>query len=322
MFYPIKFKEIFKERVWGGSTLQSIVCKNIATNNIGESWEIVDREQDQSVVDNGNLSGKTIKYLRERYSNDFFGTSIDCNKPFPILVKILDANADLSLQVHPLFADKIMDAEPKSEFWYILEHKPDSYIMAGLNNFANLPEQEFKKDFIKNLESEKISGFVKKYLVKKHSLYYIDSGTLHAIGAGNLILEIQQNSDTTYRVSDWGRLENGKPRALHIKDSIENMDFNNIKNIDVKNVDLNKDEELINNNLFVTNSYLLNKEKEIVTTKKSCEIISITNGSVIIYNDVASLELSFGNNCLLPANTKYKIKPLTTSANYLSTRVG
>jgi mannose-6-phosphate isomerase len=317
MLYPLIFKPILKQRIWGGSLISKTIHLNFDNNSqdIGESWDICDRDDDQSIVLNGNLSGYTIKDLRLSFSHNLFGTLINTDNPFPLLVKILDAKEDLSLQVHPKLDDlKLLpkSASPKTEFWYILNHNNNAKIMAGLKEKVN------KTTFFEAAPSNKIKDYINIFPSKQNMLIYIESGTIHAIGGGNLILEIQQNSDTTYRISDWGRLDsNSKPRELHIKESMICVNTDDTSPIPVTNVSLDKNYTLISNNLFETSTHFINGKKTHVTKKQSCEIISCTNGSIKIGEDITLIK---GQSSLIPANIETQISS-NQSSNYLITKV-
>ncbi len=216
------------ERVWGGRRFESVLQKPLPTGAvIGELWEIVDREDAQSTVHEGPLRGKTLNELWTGDREEIFGTAYanHASPRFPILVKLLDARERLSVQVHPpqhLAAS--LGGEPKTEVWYFLDALPGARIYAGLK--AGVTRDAF--------ESALRHGGVEETLheipVTTGESIFIPSGRLHAIGEGNLIVEVQQNSDTTYRVFDWNRMGlDGKPRDLHIEESLASIDFNDFE---------------------------------------------------------------------------------------------
>ena len=219
----ICFKPIYKERIWGGRKLESIYGRSLpeASTLYGESWEVSDRTDDQSVVQFGIYKGKTINQLWNEHREEVFGTGFEASERFPILIKILDATADLSIQVHPpaKYAKKF-NGEPKTEMWYIANVDTNAKLHVGL-----------KKEVTKELFNQAINQGTVDQLThvihpKAGESIFINSGRLHAICAGNVIFEIQQNSDTTYRVFDWNRKGlNGKPRQLHIEESMTCIDF-------------------------------------------------------------------------------------------------
>ena len=219
----LKFEPIYKERVWGGRSIETIYERRLpkAELKYGESWEIVDRPGDQSKVVDGEYHGKTLNYLWNNYREDIFGQGMPDTDRFPLMIKILDARKKLSLQVHPPKSIcQILDAEPKTELWYIADAGPGSVIYYGLKN--GIDEDEFRK----SINEENLHDKIKSFSVKCGDFIFLPSGCLHAIGEDIVIFEIQQNSDTTYRVYDWGRMGiDGKPRTLHQDEALMCIDF-------------------------------------------------------------------------------------------------
>ena len=223
---PIIFKPIFAERVWGGRHLESLYGKSLpAGGPIGESWEIVDREAEQSIIINGPHEGLTLHTLWMEYRNAVFGKTTVDSPRFPLLFKLLDARDRLSVQVHPpaAVAPKLK-GEPKTEMWFFANCDPESEIYAGLNNGVT------RETLAKALEEGTVEEKIHVIPVKAGDAIFIPSGRIHAIGAGNVIVEVQQNSDTTYRVFDWNRVGlDGKPRTLHLEESLASTDFNDFE---------------------------------------------------------------------------------------------
>lgn len=220
---PIFFKPLYMERVWGGRGLEDKLNRSLPAGKvIGESWEIVDRPEAQSIVEGGAYAGMTLRELLSEHSEKVMGPGYDPVKPFPILVKWLDCREKLSLQVHPPagVAEKLQ-GEPKTENWYIAEADEGAELMVGLK--AGVSRQAFESA----LKENQLEPLVHKVTVSPGDSIFVWSGRIHAIGGGNFILEIQQNSDTTYRVYDWGRMGlDGKSRDLHVAESLESIDFN------------------------------------------------------------------------------------------------
>jgi len=210
------------ERVWGGRHLEALYGKHLPPGSkIGESWEIVDREEAQSVVDHGPYEGKTLHHLWTQHREEIFGTGLPDTPRFPLLIKLLDARETLSVQVHPP-ADRAeqLGGEPKTEMWYFLSCDPNANIYAGLKRGYD------RKAFEELLETGNVEEALHEVRVHAGDCMFIPSGRLHAIGAGCVIAEIQQNSDTTYRVFDWNRMGlDGKPRELHVEHSLLSIDF-------------------------------------------------------------------------------------------------
>jgi mannose-6-phosphate isomerase len=221
-----KFEPLYMERVWGGNAFESQLGRKIPPlNKIGESWDLVDREDHQSVLLNTSLKGTSLRSLIENESISIMGPLWAPERRFPILVKWLDCNQRLSLQVHPPSKiAQIIGGEPKTENWYVAHATPDAGLFIGLKDGTT---KEIFADAIKQGTAEYYCNRVKS---KTGSSVLVESGRLHAIDAGNLILEIQQNSDTTFRVYDWGRSGlNGLPRELHIEESMRCIDFNDVE---------------------------------------------------------------------------------------------
>ncbi|TSA31469.1 MAG: mannose-6-phosphate isomerase [Verrucomicrobiaceae bacterium] len=224
MSEPIVFEPIAMERVWGGRRFESVLGKTIpAGTPIGELWEVVDRDDAQSIVHAGKWRGKSLHELWSDERAEVFGDEYLASPAprFPLLVKLLDARERLSVQVHPpLEMADSLGGEPKTEAWYFLDALPGACIFAGLKHGVT------REDFEIALRTGGVERTLHEIKVSTGESIFIPSGRLHAIGEGNLIVEIQQNSDTTYRVFDWNRMGlDGTPRALHIAESLASIDF-------------------------------------------------------------------------------------------------
>jgi mannose-6-phosphate isomerase len=225
---PLIFEPIPMERVWGGRRLEVMYGKALPQGvPVGEIWEIVDREEAQSVVHEGSLKGALLNDLWHRHRGDVFGAAYAGHQSgrFPILVKLLDAREKLSVQVHPpapLAAE--MGGEPKTEVWYFARCSPGARIYAGVKKGVT------RADFEQGLHDGTVESRLHAITVHAGDSIFIPSGRLHAIGEGNVIVEIQQNSDTTYRVFDWNRMGlDGKPRTLHLGESLACTDFSDVE---------------------------------------------------------------------------------------------
>jgi mannose-6-phosphate isomerase len=218
----LRFQPLYQERVWGGRALESALGRRLPSHSpIGESWEIVDRNEAQSVVEGGALNGQSLRSVLAKHSADVMGPSWPVGKPFPILVKWLDCRERLSLQVHPP-ADVAQElgSEPKTENWYIAHTVPGAELIVGLKRGVT------RAQFERAISANTLEQCVHHFRVAAGDSILVHSGQVHAIDAGNLILEIQQNSDTTYRVYDWGRVGlDGLPRQLHIDESLRSIDW-------------------------------------------------------------------------------------------------
>src|SRR5437773_8038062 len=222
--YPLTFNPLFQERIWGGSKLAELFGKKIPPNKrIGESWEIVDRPEAQSIVRNGPLSGRSLHDLWVNFREELFGKLPDVPR-FPLLIKLLDAQEKLSLQVHPpQEIAESLGGEAKSEFWYVVAAEPNAKIFVGLRKSMT------RDQFEEAIHSGTVADCVHAIRMKSGAAMFVPSGRFHAIGAGNVLVEVQQNSDTTYRVFDWDRVdEQGKPRKLHRDQALQCIDFNDV----------------------------------------------------------------------------------------------
>ena len=224
---PVTFNPLYMERVWGGRELERVYHRSLPDPSLpfGESWEIVDREHEQSVVDEGPLAGTTLHELWCTRREEIFGHGYENHPRFPLLIKVLDARDDLSIQVHPpahLAAE--LGGEPKTEMWFIADCDPGAKLYVGLKHGVT------KANFEQAIGNGTVENCVHAITPQPGDSIFIPSGRLHSIGAGFLIHEIQQNSDTTYRVFDWNRLDlDGKPRQLHVAQSLTSIDFNDFE---------------------------------------------------------------------------------------------
>ena len=220
--YPLKFRPIYKQRIWGGQKLRELFGKDIpAGEKIGESWELADLPDDKSVIANGELAGQTISSVIEKYPRE-----IACDEnfsgPFPLLIKFLDAEDILSVQVHPdpETCQRMGKGEPKTECWYIISAVDGAVIYKGLKKGVS------RKQFAAAIKEGSVAELLAKVPVEAGECHFLPAGTAHSIGAGLLIAEIQTPSDTTYRVFDWNRVDDtGKGRQLHIEEALESIHF-------------------------------------------------------------------------------------------------
>ena len=218
----LRFQPLYQERVWGGRALESALGRQLPAHSaIGESWELVDRPEAQSVVEQGPLAGQSLRAVLAKHSADIMGPGWPAGAPFPILVKWLDCRERLSLQVHPpaaLAAE--LHGEPKTENWYIAHSAPAAELIVGLRRGVT------QAQFERAITDHSLEQCVHHFPVAAGDSILVHSGQVHAIDAGSLILEIQQNSDTTYRVYDWGRVGlDGLPRQLHVAQSLRSIDW-------------------------------------------------------------------------------------------------
>src|SRR5881296_3045119 len=222
---PVVFEPIFQEMIWGGQKLAALFGKRLPANKrIGESWEIVDRPEAQSIVRDGPLSGRSLHDLWVNFREELFGKVPDTPR-FPLLIKLLDAQEKLSLQVHPPQEIAVkLGGESKTECWYV------AVADAGAELFVGFKKSITRQQFEKSLRAGSAADEVHTVKVRAGDAMFLPAGRFHAVGAGNLLVEIQQNSDTTYRVFDWNRIDQatGKPRQLHIEQALQCIDLKDV----------------------------------------------------------------------------------------------
>ncbi len=220
--YPLKFRPIFKKRIWGGQKLRHYFNKDIPPfEKIGESWELADLPHDKSVIANGELAGQTLAAVVAMYPEQITRDE-NFSQPFPLLIKFLDAEEVLSVQVHPASQTcaRLGTGQPKSECWYIVSAADNAVIYKGLKKGVT------RKRFAEALTTGTVAELLHKIPVKVGQCHFLPAGTAHTVGAGLLIAEIQTPSDTTYRLFDWNRVDDtGKPRQLHIEQALESIHF-------------------------------------------------------------------------------------------------
>lgn len=307
----IQFTPIYKQRPWGGNSIATILSREINQDTVGESWEIVDRPNDQSIIANGENKEMSLDQLLKKEKDSIMGPNWNSRKRFPILVKWLDCRETLSLQVHPPenLANEL-NGEPKTENWYIVQAEHNASLMAGLKK--GVDHESFKNA----LQNETVENCLHNIPVKTGDSLFIPSGRLHAIGAGNFILEIQQNSDTTYRVYDWNRVGlDGQKRQLHITESLKCIHFNDIEPSVIHESSAPKT-ILVDSPIFKLDRYQLNKDTELhFTANEEPRIISVIEGDILINEK----KVLFGTNVLLPYAASFFIKTSTPSAKILVT---
>jgi mannose-6-phosphate isomerase len=305
MTSPLTFEPIFMERMWGGRRLESEFGKKLPPNTrIGESWEIVDRPEAQSVVANPPLKGKTLHELWNLNRHHIFGDVPETPR-FPLLIKLLDARERLSLQVHPPEkAAAKLGGEPKTEFWYVAAADP------GAELFLGFREPITRAQFKRALGKVTVQDCVHKIRVKAGDAMFLPAGRLHAVGGGNLLVEIQQNSDTTYRVFDWNRTDaDGKLRQLHVDQALQCIDFSDVGPHLIEP----NGEVLIRNELFEIQKWNLDSSRGIAPLGQFAIVCCLT-GSL----RCASVDLVRGEFFLIPARLEDRtVAPLKKATSLL-----
>ena len=309
---PLVFESLFMERLWGGRRLESLLGKKLPpTARIGESWEIVDREDAQSVVHEGPLQGLTLNELWTQHRAAIFGPglpSLEKAPRFPLLFKLLDAQERLSVQVHPQARNAAqLGGEPKTELWYILDAALESDLYAGLKRGVTRAAFELA------LREGRVAEMIHHLPIKAGDSIFIPSGRIHAIGAGNVIFEVQQNSDTTYRVFDWNRLAaDGQPRTLHIEESLQSIDFEDFEPA----VNAPGTNPLAKCEFFSTEKWDLTAPREIPAG--SCSIFCVVEGAV----EAGGRPFQRGEFFLIPATLPATLQPIGAPAAVLRTTLG
>ena len=303
MLYPLTFQPIFKERVWGGRELERLFQKTLPPQQPnGESWEITDRPEGVSVIANGPLAGKSLRWLMETHRQAVLGPSAAGTGPFPLLVKILDAKETLSVQVHPPAAVAAkLHGEPKTEMWYIVDATAQAELYVGLKRGVT------RLEFERRLHEGTVADCLHRIRVLPGDAMFLPSGRLHAIGAGIVLFEIQQNSDTTYRVFDWNRVGlDGKPRELHVAASLASIDFSDFEPELIPREyspagEWFKLRPLADDPLFRVEAWQVRPDQQFDLEGGSAQILGLLRGRLAIMHGETRLLLKAGEFCLLPA---------------------
>ena len=323
MLYPILFQPIFKERIWGGRQLETFYQKQLPAGvPIGESWEISDRPGDVSVIANGAFAGKTLRWLLEEHAVGVYGDMAAKPKTFPLLVKILDAQQDLSLQVHPPVSKAAaMGGEPKTEMWYFTKTTQDAKLYVGLRRGVT------RGEFEQRIGDGSVAECFHKILVRDGDSMFLPSGRVHALGAGSVLFEIQQNSDTTYRVFDWNRVDaSGKPRALHVAQSLESIDFADFEpslaTSEWQKSGPAKLRSLVDDPLFTVRVWDLSTDDTVAFPLISFQIVGVVSGELAIKGNEVSVTLKPGQFALLPAGLRVAELKATKDARFIQVSAG
>jgi mannose-6-phosphate isomerase len=298
--YPLTFHPIFKERIWGGRNLERLYDKSLPSGvPIGESWEISDRPGDVSVIANGPLAGKDLRWLMEYHQSEVLGSAKRQNGRFPLLIKLLDAQETLSLQVHPpAHKASELGGEPKTEMWYVADAAPRAELFVGLKPGVT------RAEFERRLEQGTVAECFHRIAVKRGDAMFLPSGRVHAIGAGLVLFEIQQNSDTTYRVFDWNRPASAG-RELHVAQSLASIDFNDFEPrlVESPAVDVGPLQwrDLTRTELFNVSWNRLRSSEIILLKAGLMQIVGVLEKEVELMYARQCLKLSAGQFGLVPA---------------------
>ncbi len=318
--YPIKFKPIYLDKIWGGNRIKTVLNKDFGKlPNCGESWEISGVEGNVSIVDNGFLAGNSLQELVEIYMGDLVGDEIykKFGDEFPLLIKFIDAQQDLSIQVHPNdeLSKKRHNAYGKTEMWYIIDADENALINSGFNGEVT------KEKYLKHAENGTLTELLHYDKVKPGDVFFIPAGRVHAIGKGILVAEIQQTSDVTYRIFDYNRKDDkGNLRELHTELAIDAIDFSYLDEYKTKySVERNKSTEIVSCNYFTTNilEFDTRIEKDYFQLDSFIIYICLEGDFEIEYNE-KTVKVSKGETVLIPASLDvYQLKPLSEKVKTL-----
>jgi len=317
MLYPLSFKPILMERVWGGRRLEELYDKDLPPElAIGESWEVTDRPEGVSEITNGALAGKDLRWLMENHQEALLGDAKDYDGRFPLLINILDTSQKLSLKVHPP-AHKAAElkGEAKTEMWYVAEATSEADIFVGLK--AGVTPRQFED----KINDGSVADCFPRQRVKKGDVMFLPSGRVHAIGAGSVIFEIQQNSNTTYRVFDWNRVGlDGKPRDLHIPEAIASIDFDDIEpglvDTEFSGEEVQK-RTLVDDPLFTVENWRIPLGASARLENGKCQIVALLSGAAEASDGQSWVQLSPGQFCILPASLSSRAITATESSELL-----
>ncbi len=308
--YPLRFKPVYKDYLWGGDKIVRLYRRPEPPGVYAESWEVSDRADGMSVVENGPLAGKDLRELARTSGADLLGTRVRPG-PFPLLIKLIDSRERLSVQVHPNDETaRAFGGEAKTEMWYVLDAEAGAGVFAGLK--PGVDETVFRQALL----SKKLEELMNRVPVAPGDAVFIPGGRVHAIDAGCLLLEVQQNSNTTYRIYDWDRVgADGRPRPLHLAEALQVIRWNDRDNprvvprpLDPQGADGRW--EILRTPYFVLERWVLSAPAAVRGDGGTFEILFVPAGSVTISWRKLSDRLPAGTSCLIPAAVReYALKP-------------
>ncbi len=299
-YYPIQFEPILKERIWGGTKLKSYLNKPIHSNITGESWEISTVENDVSIISNGIFKGKSLIELINLHPEEILGIKVYKNfgKQFPLLFKYLDAREDLSIQLHPndALAKTRHNSFGKTEMWYVMQADDNARLIVGFKEKSN------KEEYLKSIEDKKLLSILDIKKVSKGDVFFLETGTIHAIGAGIVIAEIQQTSDITYRIFDFDRVDaSGNTRELHNDLALEAINYN-VVDAEKKYYKIdNLINEVVDCEYFTTNYIPLTDVLKFELNKESFKVLMCVEGSFELKLNEEIYKYKVGDTILIPA---------------------
>ncbi len=317
--YPLKFKPIFKDKIWGGNRIQTVLGKDFSPlPNCGEVWVVSDYAGNHSVVENGFLAGNELTELIEVYMSDLVGDKVyeKFHNEFPLLIKFIDSNDYLSIQVHPddELAQKKNIGSGKTEMWYILHAEKNAQLISGFNQKMN------RNTYLEHFKNKTLTDILNYENVSAGDAFYLPAGRVHALGPGILLTEIQQTSDNTFRIYDWDRVDaQGNPRELHTALALEAMDFNVYDNYRTNYLHkVNQTATIIKSPYFTTNMLQFNQSiaKDFSELDSFVVYVCVEGSCGLLYNE-GIIDLHLGDAVLIPAEIKNVVLQTAKEAKLL-----
>jgi mannose-6-phosphate isomerase len=317
--YPLKFRPIFKERIWGGDKMPALLNKNYSLAHCGESWELSGVQDEVSIVSDGFLKGNSLEELIEVYMGELVGEKIydKFGTEFPLLIKYIDANDRLSIQVHPddELSKERHGAYGKTEMWYVVQADEGAELISGFNRDID------RDSYLIALQNDKLENLLEFETVKQGDVFFIPAGRVHAIGKGIVVAEIQQTSDVTYRIFDFNRVDDkGNPRELHTELALDAISFKHHKTgKTIYQPKLNETVEIVKCNYFTTNLLQLTSALERDFSSIDSFVIYLCfEGSYTLEYESETIRVQKGETLLVPASIEnFVIKPLEGSETKL-----
>ncbi|MBC7607828.1 MAG: class I mannose-6-phosphate isomerase [Burkholderiales bacterium] len=302
--YPLQFHPIFKERIWGGTQLKKLLDKPITSDITGESWELSAVAGDVSVIANGDFKGQSLTEVIDQFPEAILGTTVyrRFGKQFPLLFKYLDAREDLSIQVHPndTLAQKRHNSFGKTEMWYVMQADENAKLIVGFKENSN------PQDFLSHLENKSLLSILDVVEVSAGEVYFLETGTVHAIGAGLVVAEIQQTSDITYRIYDFDRLDAlGNKRELHVDLALKAINYHTVKAKKAYSKTKNLANVMVDCPYFTTSLIPLNGTIAMQKSGTSFTVYMCTDGIFEIKIEDKTYAYKKGDTILMPAAIAY-----------------
>ena len=297
--YPLQFTPILKDKIWGGTKLKTILNKDITSDTTGESWEISTVGEDVSIISNGEFAGKSLNEIIAIYPDEILGAAVykKFGKQFPLLFKFIDATQDLSIQVHPNdeLAKKRHNSFGKTEMWYIMQADASARLIVGFK------ENSSAEEYIQHLNDKKLVSILDEIPAHEGDVYFLATGTIHAIGAGIVLAEIQQTSDITYRVFDWDRVDaEGNSRELHTELALEAINYHQLDTQKKYDAIVNHSNTVVDCPYFTTNFLPLNGRLDVDKDGSSFTVYMCVDGNFDLKYEDISYAYQKGDTVLIP----------------------